>query len=101
MASGLNDAPTSMADLLKSMQKQLTDLQRRRLGDGVNIDGQCEYGGGTGGDTSYYGGGTGDIGGGSTYTEGANIDIVDHVIHFAVDMSEPVSPRVGQVWLGP
>lgn len=52
------DSPTNMAELLRKMQRDITQLQRRRIGDGVNIDGQCEYGGGAGGDGGYYGGGT-------------------------------------------
>lgn len=109
MASS-SETPTTMDQLLRKMQRDIIALQRRRPGDGVNIDGQCEFGGGSGGDTSYYGGGTNypdgsfpDTGWASdgVYTEGANIDIEGNVIHFAVDMSEPGSPRTGQVWLGP
>jgi len=104
-----------MAQLLQDFERRVTSLERRRNSDGVvnPLTGECGSGGGSGGDTSYYGGGTdypyGEFptdswntgGGGGAYTEGANIDIEGSVIHFAVDMTEPTSPRVGQVWLGP
>lgn len=121
-----SDQPTTMEQLLRKLQRDVTMLQRRRIGDGVNIDGQCEYGGGAGGDGGYYGGGTdfpnpdfpdssyppylddwlndwftdnpGSGGGGTTYTGGANIDVDGSVIHFEVVFEEPVTPRIGMFW---
>jgi hypothetical protein len=113
MAS-MNDQSSTMEDLLKQMNKRLITLERRRNGDGIAIDGACFNGGGSGGDTSYYGGGTdypdgsfppgswvpGDVGGGGggSYTAGANIDIDSSTIHFEVVFTEPLTPRVGQLW---
>jgi hypothetical protein len=108
MAS-MNDQSSTMEDLLKQMNKRLITLERRRNGDGVAIDGNCVNGGGSGGDTSYYGGGTDypggsfppggwDSSGGTTYTAGANIAISGTTIHFEVVFTEPGSPRIGQLW---
>jgi hypothetical protein len=105
MAS-MNDQSSTMEDLLKQMNKRLITLERRRNGDGIAIDGACFNGGGSGGDTSYYGGGTdypdgtyppgswvpGDVGGGGgggTYTAGPNIDIDSNVIRVSVPFVEP------------
>jgi hypothetical protein len=113
--ASINDVPRDFEQLMKQINRRLISLERRRNGDGVlTLDGDCVFGGGSGGDTSYYGGGTnypdgtfppsgwvpGDVGGGGggSYTAGANIDIVSSTIHFEVVFSEPSSPRVGQLW---
>lgn len=120
----VSDQPQSMEELLRQMGRRLTQLERRRPGDGINVDGTCENGGGVGGDTSYYGGNTSgdfpnpdfpdssyppylddwmndwfnDHPGSGNYTAGANIDIDGSTIHFEVVFTEPGSPRIGQLW---
>jgi hypothetical protein len=99
--ASINDVPRDFEQLMKQINRRLITLERRRNGDGVlTLDGDCIFGGGAGGDTSYYGGSVNypDNPGGDPYTSGANIDIVGHVVNFEVVFSEPGSPRVGMLW---
>lgn len=153
-----SEVPRDFNEYLTWLNRRVITLERRRPGDGVNIDGQCEFGGGAGGDGGYYGGGTdypdptypdstyppyfddwlndyindnpdwfqdwandnpdwlndflndnpnwlddylsdnpGAVGG--ALTAGANIAIESPAtIHFEVVFTEPVSPRIGQLW---
>lgn len=126
MAS-VNDVPRDLNEALRLINRRLISIERRRPGDGVNIDGQCTFGGGSGGDGSYYNGGTDfpnptfpdssyppylndwlndwmndnpgwGSGGGGAYSAGANIAIEGSVINFEVVFTEPVTPRIGQLW---
>lgn len=126
MASA-SEVPRDLNEALRLLNRRLTTVERRRPGDGVNIDGQCEFGGGAGGDGGYYQGGTDfpntdfpdssypdylndwlddwfddhpDMGGGGggSLTAGANIAIETDTVHFEVVFTEPGSPRIGQLW---